>query len=92
VRTAERFDERPAPSPVVAATPVVPGYVDGAEVARIARFIARQNRNVPYSPQFCMKDLPPTSVSQAKAAERVAREAGLTNVHIGNRFFVCRHR
>jgi len=92
-RAAERFHERPDPPLVVAATLLVPGYVDASEVGRIARFIARRNPNIPYSllgfsPRFCMADLPPTSVSHAEAAEKEARQAGLTNVHVGNRAFL----
>ncbi|RME41934.1 MAG: radical SAM protein [Chloroflexi bacterium] len=89
-RAVRRFDERPDPPLVVASTLLVPGYVDAAEVERIARFIAGLNPRVPYAllgfaPHFYMPDLPCTSVSHAEAAEAAARRAGLTNVRIGNR-------
>jgi len=89
-RAAEGFDDRPTPPLVVASTLLVPGYVDPAEVARIARFIARLNPNIPYAllafaPQFYLSDLPPTSRLHAEEAEAAARDAGLTNVRIGNR-------
>jgi len=89
-RAAQRFDDRPNPPLVIASTLLVPGYVDAAEVGRIARFIATLNPNIPYSllgfaPQFYMSDLPPTSRRHAEEAEAAAREAGLTNVRIGNR-------
>jgi pyruvate formate lyase activating enzyme len=89
-RAARRFAERPDPPPVIASTPLVPGYVDPPEVGLIARFIAGINPNIPYAllgfaPHFYMQDLPRTSASHAQAAEEAARAAGLTNVRIGNR-------
>lgn len=89
-RAARHFDERPSPPLVVASTLLVPGYVDAREVGRIARFIARQNPNIPYAllgfaPHYLMPDLPTTSVRHAEEALQAAREAGLTNVRIGNR-------
>lgn len=89
-RAGQRFDERPKPPPVIASTLLVPGYVDADEVGRIARFIAEINPCIPYAllgfaPHFYMPDLPRTSVRHAEAAEKAAREAGLTNVRIGNR-------
>jgi pyruvate formate lyase activating enzyme len=89
-RAAARFDERPDPPPVVASTLLVPGYVDAEEVGRLARFIAGLDRRIPYAllafaPQFHMDDLPRTSAHHALEAESAARDAGLTNVRIGNR-------
>jgi pyruvate formate lyase activating enzyme len=60
------------------------------EVGRIAAFIAQLNPAIPYAllafaPQFLMADLSCTSLRHAQAAERAAREAGLTNVRLGNR-------
>ena len=85
-----RYAERPQLPLVVASTLLVPGYVDADEVASIAAYIASINPDIPYSllafaPNFYMSDLPCTSISQAKAAENAAYQAGLTNVHIGNR-------
>lgn len=90
-RAASRFKERPDPPLVVASTLLVPGYVDAEEVHAIARFIASFDRRIPYAllafvPNFFMPDLPPTSVRHAEEALAAAREAGLTNVRIGNRF------
>jgi pyruvate formate lyase activating enzyme len=87
---ARRAAERPELPLVVASTLLVPGYVDAAEVRRIARFIAAQNPDIPYSllgfaPNCLMPDLPTTSVQHAEAALAAAREAGLRNVQIGNR-------
>ena len=66
-----------------------------AEVARIARFIAHQNPEIPYSllgfaPQFMMTDLPRTSLRHAEDALEAARAAGLRNVHVGNRHLLAR--
>lgn len=95
VRAAHRSAERPDPPLVVASTLLVPGYVDAAEVARIARFIAGVDPSTPYAllgfaPHFYMRDLPHTSRRHAEAALAAAREAGLTNVRIGNRHLLSR--
>jgi pyruvate formate lyase activating enzyme len=94
-RAARRIEERPDPPLVVASTLLVPGYVDPAEVGRIAHFIADVNPAIPYAllgfaPQFWMPDLPATSVRHAEAAEEAARAAGLTNVRVGNRHLLSR--
>jgi pyruvate formate lyase activating enzyme len=89
-RAAHRAAERREPPLVVASTLLVPGYVDAGEVGRIARFIAALNPSIPYSllafaPNCLMPDLPTTSVQHAEAALAAAHEAGVRNVHIGNR-------
>jgi pyruvate formate lyase activating enzyme len=89
-RAVRRYDERPEPPPVIASTLLVPGYVDAEEVGRIARFIAAQDRRVPYAllafaPRFRMTDLPTTSREHAEAALEAAQDAGLERVRIGNR-------
>ncbi|MBM3477077.1 MAG: radical SAM protein [Armatimonadetes bacterium] len=89
-RYAARFRaERLTPPLLVASTLMVPGYVDEAEVASLARFIANIDPDIPYSllafaPQFEMYDLPTTSRAQADACLAAAWEAGLTRVRIGN--------
>ncbi len=80
---------------VVAATLLVPGYVDAEEVGCIARFIASIDPNIPYSllgfhPHFFLPDLPRTSVRHASEAEAAARAAGLTRVRVGNRQLLSR--
>lgn len=90
-RAAGRFRERPEPPLVVASTLLVPGYVDAEEVHAIARFIASCDPRIPYAllafvPNFFMPDLPPTSARHAAEALQAARDAGLTNVRVGNRF------
>lgn len=87
---AARTHLRPENPLVVASTLLVPGYVDAQEVGHIARFIAGIDPEIPYAllgffPHFYMHDLPTTSVEHARAAEQAAREAGLTNVRLGNR-------
>ncbi len=94
-RAGARFSERPEPALVVASTLLVPGYVTPDEVGRIAHFIADINPRIPYAllgfaPNFYVPDLPRTSVSHAEVALAAARNAGLTNVRIGNRHLLSR--
>lgn len=94
-RAAARFEGRPDPPLLVVSTLLIPGYVGAEEVARIARFIADQNRGIPYvllgfAPHFLFPDLPRTSVGHAEAAEAAAREAGLRSVRVGNRHLLSR--
>jgi len=86
---AARIAERPDPPFLVASTLLVPGYIDEEEVSNIARFIASLDPNIPYSllgfhPQFYMQDLPATSQGHAERCLKVAHEAGLKKVKIGN--------
>ena len=88
-RAGARARARPVPPALVASTLLVPGYVEAAEVARIARFVAEHGPDIPYSllafhPCFLMGDLPVTSRREALAAAEAAREAGLRRVRIGN--------
>jgi pyruvate formate lyase activating enzyme len=86
---AARARARPVPPALVASTLLVPGYVDAGEVARIARFVAEQDPDIPYSllafhPCFLMGDLRITSRREALAAAEAARAAGLRRVRLGN--------
>jgi pyruvate formate lyase activating enzyme len=68
---------------------MLPVYVDEQEIKGIATFIASVDDNIPYSllaffPHFDMRDLPLTSKETAVRFQRIAREAGLRNVRIGN--------
>jgi pyruvate formate lyase activating enzyme len=88
-RAASRFRERPSPSPVIANSLLVPGYMDAEEIGKIARFIASVNTDVPYSllafyPHFYMSDMPLTSRRLAEECREAALEAGLKRVRIGN--------
>ncbi|OFV84574.1 MAG: hypothetical protein A2620_07600 [Acidobacteria bacterium RIFCSPHIGHO2_01_FULL_67_28] len=94
-RVARRIRERPEPPLLVASTLLVPGYVEAAEVGRLARFIAELDPSIPYAllgfaPHFYMSDLPATSLRQAGAAAAAARAAGLVNVRLGNRHLFSR--
>lgn len=80
---------RRSPPPLIASTLLVPGYVDEAEVAPLARFIAGLNPDIPYSllafyPRFYLQDLPATSRAQAERCRATAEAAGLRRVHLGN--------
>jgi pyruvate formate lyase activating enzyme len=74
---------------LIASTLLVPGYIDGAEIKFIARFIASISPDIPYSllafhPHFYMSDMPLTPKSMATKCLKSAREAGLKTVRIGN--------
>ena len=88
-RAAAYFSRRPLPPVLLANTLLVSGYIDVAEVAAIARFIADLDPDIPYSllafhPQFYMADLPLTDRDLADQCCQAARGAGLKNVRIGN--------
>jgi pyruvate formate lyase activating enzyme len=77
------------PPLLIAATCLVPGYVDADEIGSIATFIAELDPDIPYAllafhPDFEMNDLPATSCQQAKECLYAAKAAGLTRVRIGN--------
>ncbi len=85
-KQAGRRDDLPI---LIANTLMVPGYTDVAEVSAIVRFIASLDPDIPYSllafhPQFYMSDLPLTQKYVAERCLKSAREAGLSNVRIGN--------
>jgi pyruvate formate lyase activating enzyme len=89
-RAAERSYERKEPQLVVASTLLVPGYIDAEQISKIAGFIASLNPEIPYSllgfaPQFYMNDMPFTSARHAREAKQAALDAGLLNVHVGNK-------
>ncbi|RLG44146.1 MAG: radical SAM protein, partial [Thermoproteota archaeon] len=83
------FEKRPEVPILTASTLLIPGYVDEEEVGKIAEFIAEINPEIPYSllafyPCFELTDLPTTSRRQALSCLKVAKEAGLKYVRIGN--------
>jgi pyruvate formate lyase activating enzyme len=93
-RAAGSIPRRREPPLLIASTLLVPGYVTVQEVGRIAAFIARLDPAIPYAllafaPQFLLADLPCTSLRHVQAAERAAREAGLSNVRLGNRHLLA---
>ncbi len=82
-------DKRREPPLLVASTLLVPGYVEAREVAKIARFIASLDSEIPYSllafyPCHMMKDMPVTTRGQAEECLQAALQAGLKRVHLGN--------
>jgi len=79
---------REFPEVISATTLLVPYYVDEEEIEGIARFISEINEDIPYSllvfhPDYRLKDLPITPVSQVRRCYEVAKKY-LKNVHIGN--------
>jgi pyruvate formate lyase activating enzyme len=63
--------------------------VDLEEIHGLARFIASLNPDIPYSllgfyPRFYLNDLPVTTPSFAQQARRVALQAGVKRVNLGN--------
>ncbi|MBI3181289.1 MAG: radical SAM protein [Myxococcales bacterium] len=90
---ASRRLERPEVPLAVAATALVPGYVDFEEVSALARFIASVGPDIPYLligffSCYLMSDLPSTSRQQARRCLAAARKAGLTRVRLTNRFLL----
>jgi pyruvate formate lyase activating enzyme len=96
-RTLENFAalavrrlERPEVPLVIAATALIPGYVDEEEVAALARFVASLGTDIPltllaFFSCHHLADLPNTSVQQAERCLAAARAAGLKRVQVSNR-------
>ncbi len=86
---AGQADLRPDPPLLIAATCLVPGYIDEREVGKIAEFIASINPDTPYVllgflPAFLMADLPGTPRSFGEKCLQIARGKGLTRVRLEN--------
>ena len=84
----EFYTERPGLPVLTATTLLVPGYVDSQEVEGIAKFLADLDPEIPYSllifhPDYMMRDLPITPVSQVVECYKAARRH-LKNVNVGN--------
>ncbi|MGY5874512.1 MAG: radical SAM protein [Candidatus Thorarchaeota archaeon] len=74
---------------LVASILLVPGYIGINEVRKICEFIAECDPSIPtallgFYPHHAMTDLPRTSRDHAMAAQDAAKDAGLTNVRVGN--------
>jgi pyruvate formate lyase activating enzyme len=74
---------------LVASVLLVPGYVGVDETRKICEFIEQCDPTIPtallgFFPHHKMWDLPRTSRAHAENALQTARDAGLTNVRIGN--------
>ncbi len=68
---------------------LVPGYVDAAQVEKMAQFVAGIDHDIPYAllvfrRDFEMSDLPPTSRQEARECLAAAQAAGLMRVRISN--------
>jgi pyruvate formate lyase activating enzyme len=88
-RLAKWIPKRSEPPFLIAATLMVPGYIDAQEVGWIASFIQSLDPEIPYSllafhPEYNMIDLPATSWNQAQECLEAARRAGLKRVRVGN--------
>ncbi|HEX75147.1 MAG TPA: radical SAM protein [Dehalococcoidia bacterium] len=86
---ADYIKRRPSPPFLVASTLLIPGYIDEEEIFNIATFIASLDPNIPYvllgfHPDFLMTDLPTTSLQHAERCLKVAKEAGLYRMRLGN--------
>ena len=74
---------------LVASILLIPGYVGVSEVRKLCGFIANSDPTIPtallgFHPHHVMRDLPRTSREHAKAALQTAKDAGLSNVRVGN--------
>jgi len=81
--------KRKEPPFLRASTLMVPGYIDHEEIENISKFIAKLDPTIPYSllafaPCYLFSDLPLISKDFALQCERIAKEAGLKRVRIGN--------
>ena len=93
-KLAKLHEQRPEVPFLRASTLLVPGYVDEEEVEKIASFLAKLDSTIPYSllafsPQYLMDDLPFTSREFAYRCKKIAEEAGLQRVRIGNEFILA---
>jgi pyruvate formate lyase activating enzyme len=89
-KLAVYHNKRKEPAFLRASTLLVPGYIDEKEIAHISRFIAELDPTIPYSllafsPRYKFSDLSYTSKEFALKCEKIARDAGLKRVRIGNR-------
>ncbi len=88
------IDKRKEPPLLIASTLLIPGYITEDEVFKIASFIVKIDKTIPYSllvfyPHFYMNDLPITSRNHAIKALEAAKRAGLMRVHLGNIHLLC---
>jgi len=86
---ASFIPQRREPPLVIASTLLVPCYIDAQEVKGLAQFLADLDPTIPYAllafhPHFYLPDLPRTSKRHAQECLQAAKEAGLTNVRLGN--------
>lgn len=90
---ASLFDIRREPPLLVISTLLVPGYVDEYEIDNMTRFIAELNPEIPYvflafHPDYELMDLPRTSHSHMRKALEIAKDNGLKNIYVGNKWLL----
>ena len=90
---ASMAKKRREPPLLVVSVLLVPGYVGPSEVYRIARYVASVNPETPivllaFHPDYLMPDLPTTSTDHAVKAVRAARQAGVSEVYLGNEWLL----
>lgn len=88
-KAAQTARRRTRPPSLIASTLMVPGYVDAHEISNLAGFIAAIDPHIPYSllafhPHFYFADMPLVTRAFARQCLQAARNAGLSNVRIGN--------
>ena len=88
-KLAKYHKKRPEPPFLRASTLMVPGYIDEEEIENISRFIAKLDPTIPYSllafyPCYLFSDMPLISREFAFKCLKIAQEAGLKRVRIGN--------
>jgi pyruvate formate lyase activating enzyme len=86
---ASRRHERPKLPLAVAATALVPGYVDVEEIRPMARHLATLGEDMPWAllgffSCFELLDLPNSSKQQARRCLRAAKAAGMGRARISN--------
>jgi pyruvate formate lyase activating enzyme len=85
-RIAQEYKKRDL---LTATTLLIPGYIDEAEVEKIAKFISNLDNDIPYSllvfhPGFKMIDMPITTRKQVEECYQAAKKY-LNRVNIGNK-------
>jgi pyruvate formate lyase activating enzyme len=92
--------EREEPPLLVVSILLVPGYVDAAEVRGIAGYVRRleeeSGARIPmvllaFHGEHLMRDLPPTSRRHMEEALKAAKEAGASEVYVGNEWLLGNH-
>ncbi|MCW1296369.1 MAG: radical SAM protein [Candidatus Parvarchaeota archaeon] len=86
---ADCHKERPEVPFLRASTLLVPYYIDEEEISKIANFIAKIDKTIPYvllayHPMFEMDDVGFTKKEFAMKCLKIAKEQGLERVRIGN--------
>ncbi|KPU63026.1 radical SAM protein [Thermococcus sp. EP1] len=89
IKLISSMKTRNEPPLLVVSTLVVPHYIDGEEVRKIATYLAKLDPEIPYvllgfAPQHLMHDVLPTSKKQMEEVYHAAKEEGIKEVYIEN--------